>query len=736
MAYVINKSDGSVLLSLQDGLLDTSTSIGLLGRNYTGYGEIQNENFIFLLENFANVNPPARPIRGQTWFNTTDNILNVYTGELWIPVGAATPAETPPAEVIGSFWLKTTTKQIFVFTEEGWELVGPQGVEGFEKTRAEAAILTDINDVDHAVILFYVNGIVEAIASSTSFTINATNSVSGFLNLLKGINVSSLSRIQGELVGNSASSTKLKTARTINTVSFDGTANIVVTANTNFPLIRGDYLLGSNFDGSNQITWAVDASPDNIIGKVVSRDSSGSFSAQEITAAAFNGTLVGNVNATSGTSLFSRIVSPLIEGQTFTGNSASATRLNPGRSINGVTFDGTSNITITAAAETLTGNTIKSTVINSNLQTLGTLVDLLVNDAGIEIGNGNKLKLSTVGSQPKITGDNSIELSVSSGPSIKIVQPTEAQQQGGPLAPAILGNDATINIGGPTRKFDKVYANSFIGNANSATRLESTRTINNIPFNGTENIIIPAENVNKTLARGQYLTGNNFNGSLETTWAVDATASNLANKVVVRDSQGNFSAGSITASLVGNASSATKLQTSRTINGVSFDGTTNISINTNANLVAGTYLVGANFNGSIARTWSVDATPNNVSNKVVVRNSQGGFSAGAITATSVTGFFNGTSITQAFTDSSTRLATTAFVKNVVDVLRAQPYWAGATTFANVVATYAFFPIGTTVAFWEERSVFGATNSNGGTITLPDRYRRVIRKISINTWENA
>lgn len=490
MAYVLNKSDGSILLSIQDGELDTSTSLGLLGRNYTGYGEVQNENFIFLLENFANTNPPARPVKGQTWFNSLNNVLNVYTGTVWIPVGAATPSETSPAEVLGAFWLKTTTEQLYVFTETGWELVGPQGVEGFAKTRAESTILKDIDNIDHAVILFHVNGIVEAICSSSAFTIALSNSVPGFLNLLKGINISSNSVLQGEVAGNSASTTKLKTARTINNVSFDGTANIIITSNTNNSLIRGDYLLGNNFDGANQITWSVDASSDNIIGRVVARDSSGSFSAQNITAVAFNGTLAGNVNATSGTSFFNKIISPLIEGQTYTGNAASATKLNPGRFINGVLFDGTTNITVTAAAETLTGERINSNVLNSSLRTVGTLNSLSVADAGISVGAGNAVRILATGSTPTIASDTSLTISVSAGPSIKFVQSIEAVQRGNPAAPAILSNDPTVNIGGPFDKFDKVYANAFIGNADSATQLTPGRTINGVLFNGTQNIII------------------------------------------------------------------------------------------------------------------------------------------------------------------------------------------------------------------------------------------------------
>lgn len=735
MSYLINKSDGSVLLSIQDGDLDTSTSLGLLGRNYTGYGEVQNENFIFLLENFANTNPPARPVKGQTWFNSSINVLNAYTGTVWTPVGAATPSTIPPPEVLGAFWLKTTTSQLFVFTETGWELVGPQGAEGFAKTRAESTILKDVDGTDHAVVLFHVNGTVEAICSSTAFTIALSNTVSGFLNLLKGITVSINSFLQGELAGNSATTTKLKTARTINTVEFDGTSNIIVKSDTNNSLIRGDYLLGNNFNGANEVTWSADASPDNIIGKLVARDSTGSFAAQEITSVAFNGTLAGNVNATTGTSFFNRIISPLIEGQVYTGNAASATRLNTGRTINEVFFDGTVNITIPAAAETLTGVSINSNIVNSNLRTVGTLTTLSVADAGIAVGGGNTVKISAVGSQPKITGDGSLELSVEDGASVKFVQAVEAVQQGGPSAPAILSNNPLINIGGPSKKFNIVYANLFTGNSATATQLAPGRTINGVLFNGAQNIVIPAENVNQTLTRGQYLTGINFNGSLATTWAVDATTTNTANKVVARDSQGNFSAGTISAALSGNATSATKLQTSRTINNVAFDGTSNISINTNFDLIAGSYLLGSNFNGNVARTWTVDATPNNNSNRVVARNNQGGFAAGAITATSVTGFFDGTSITQPFSDSSTKLATTEFVKNVIAVIQEQPFWAGTTTAANVIATYAnntSFPIGTRVAFWEQR--FQTLFGGNGSATFSDLYRRVLRKVNnSNAW---
>ena len=63
MSYQLNKTDGTLLTALIDGQIDTaSTNLTLVGKNYTGYGEAFNENFIKLLENFSNRNrrTPAR----------------------------------------------------------------------------------------------------------------------------------------------------------------------------------------------------------------------------------------------------------------------------------------------------------------------------------------------------------------------------------------------------------------------------------------------------------------------------------------------------------------------------------------------------------------------------------------------------------------------------------------------------------------------------------------------------
>ena len=65
MPYIINRYNGQELVVLEDGTLDTTTSLSLVGRNYVGYGEVQNENFVYLLENFSNNKPPQGPVSGQ-----------------------------------------------------------------------------------------------------------------------------------------------------------------------------------------------------------------------------------------------------------------------------------------------------------------------------------------------------------------------------------------------------------------------------------------------------------------------------------------------------------------------------------------------------------------------------------------------------------------------------------------------------------------------------------------------
>ena len=617
MAYVINKFNGVQLIVLDDGTIDTTTSLGLVGRNYVGYGETQNENFVFLLENFANTAPPSRPLVGQIWFNTTDDTAYAYDGAQWNPIGsAAVNASAPPNTNAGALWLKTPINQLYVYTGTEWRFIGPEAVEGFGSTRARAGSLDDTVGDPQPVIFLETNGTVFAICTAAAFVINPSNSVAGFSNALQvGINLSATAKINGSITGNAATADQLSTARLINGVPFNASSDITVTANTTNLLKKGTYIAGADFNGNSETTWSVDATPSNVIGKIVARNSEGGFSAGTITAT-FIGDLTGNVTASTGISTFNTVQATQFIGATLSGNAGSATRLATARSINGVNFDGSSNITVPASADTLTGTTINGSVTLSSLTQVGTLSSLNVNDSGIFVGSGNQLRLFVDSSTPTIrsaTGRLNFDMGIS-GPDVNFVDSATSLSLGGPNAPAIIG-DNTTNLGITGYKFAGVYADNFFGNATTAT-LATTATnlpgggLGAIPYQtaagttsmlglGAAGTVLTAQAgsiawqtiAQEALTKGSFLTMINtatsgslslFDGNIPATISVDATSANTASKVVARDASGNFAAGTITASLVGavtgNASTATQLQTARNINGVSFNGTQDITI--------------------------------------------------------------------------------------------------------------------------------------------------------------
>ena len=654
MAYVINKFNGEQLVVLSDGTLDTTTSLGLVGRNYVGYGETQNENFVFLLENFANDSPPSRPLVGQIWFSTTDNTAYSYDGVQWNPIGSASVSPTAPANTnAGALWFKTPINQLFAYTGTEWRFIGPEAVEGFGSTRARAGSLDDNTGNPRPVIFLETNGVIFAICTAAAFTINTNNSVAGFSNsLFIGINLSNTAKINGSVTGNAATADQLSTARLINGVPFTASSDITVTANTTNALKKGDYIVGSDFNGAVERTWNVDASSANLIGKIVARNAQGGFSAGTITAD-FVGDLTGNVTATSGISTFNTVQATQFIGAQLSGNSATATRLATTRTINDVGFDGSTNITVTANAGTLTGNSLNNSVTLSSLTQVGTLDSLTVNDSGIFVGSGSQLRLSVDSSIPtirSITGRLNFDMGPT-GPDINFVDSATSLSLGGPESPALIGGNTT-NLGIPGYRFADIYADNFFGNADSATlALRATNLagggLGAIPVQtstsntgflglGADNYVLRARPGGpawepltlEQLNKGSFInmvnsttsgSVNLFNSSVPVTISVDATSANTASKVVARDASGNFAAGTITAafsgnvtgSLIGNASTATQLQTTRLINGVAFNGTQDITITANdtssLGLAGGTMtgyltLVGAPVNANHAAT--------------------------------------------------------------------------------------------------------------------------------------
>jgi hypothetical protein len=101
MAYTIVKSDGTVLTTIADGTINTtSTSLGLPGRNYAGYGQQLDTNFVHQLENFAATTPPANPLRGQLWYDINNSLLKLCptdgtsNANAWVTIAVSSGTST------------------------------------------------------------------------------------------------------------------------------------------------------------------------------------------------------------------------------------------------------------------------------------------------------------------------------------------------------------------------------------------------------------------------------------------------------------------------------------------------------------------------------------------------------------------------------------------------------------------------------------------------------------------
>jgi hypothetical protein len=197
MAYQINKTDGTVVATVADGQVDSlSTDLTLIGKNYSGFGEALNENFIKLLENFASTTRPTRPIRGQIWFDSSELKLKVYSGTQFLPVSSATIANIQPSTLgVGDLWFNDVDAQLYFYDGTSPILLGPsystsQGVSGVKV----ASILDTLNQT-RVITYLYNNGILLGIFAKDSFT--PKNAIIGFTgNITPGFNAGNLSGLK------------------------------------------------------------------------------------------------------------------------------------------------------------------------------------------------------------------------------------------------------------------------------------------------------------------------------------------------------------------------------------------------------------------------------------------------------------------------------------------------------------------------------------------------------------
>ena len=171
MSYQLNKTDGTLLLDLIDGQIDTaSTNLTLVGRNYSGYGEYFNENFIRLLENFSNTAAPSNPLTGQLWWDSTEQRLKVYDGTVWKASGGPIVQNTRPQMVAGDLWIDNLNNQVYAFDGTDLMLMGPQYTVTQGKSGFEIGSILDSQSRSRTVAYLYVGGTLSAVISNIEFT--------------------------------------------------------------------------------------------------------------------------------------------------------------------------------------------------------------------------------------------------------------------------------------------------------------------------------------------------------------------------------------------------------------------------------------------------------------------------------------------------------------------------------------------------------------------------------------
>ena len=269
MSYIINKTDGTVLTEVVDGSIDqTTTDLTLIGKNSSTYGELFNENFVRLLENFANTTEPNFPISGQLWFDTTENRLKVYDGSGFrVSGGTIVAASAPSGLVQGDIWIDSFRKQLFFFDGTQLTLAGPLNTDQQGLTGFEIQSVLDTNSLSHTIALLYVSQALIGIFSKDEFT--PATVIPGFSGrIYTGWNNSTLSGVQFRTTATNAKQLiaadgSFKTAESFIQTTGDVTVNGKFTLLSTTPLVMGtsqnneiridtsNYVITSNITGQD-----------------------------------------------------------------------------------------------------------------------------------------------------------------------------------------------------------------------------------------------------------------------------------------------------------------------------------------------------------------------------------------------------------------------------------------------------------------------------------------------------
>jgi hypothetical protein len=203
MPYILNKTNGSVLTTVGDATIDLTTNLSFVGRNYSGYGESVNENFVKLLENFSNTSQPTRPLMGQLWFDSSapNKRLNVcYDGKNFKGIaGIAVQGTSPKSLTAGDFWYNTDTDQLYAWNGSSPVLIGPLTSSSAKSTwnSVEEVSIEDVLSKNFFLKALIGSTPVVTISKDTFTPTSSSDLYQRFSVVKKGITLSGADRITG-----------------------------------------------------------------------------------------------------------------------------------------------------------------------------------------------------------------------------------------------------------------------------------------------------------------------------------------------------------------------------------------------------------------------------------------------------------------------------------------------------------------------------------------------------------
>jgi len=207
MAYTINHSDGNLLVSLSPGTTNSNlTSLTLVGKNFPGYGQFMNENFVYLLENFASSTAPDNPQEGQLWWdkaNGTNRVLRVYMGNsIWKNISGSSSESVAPdilypgSSTIGDIWWDTANAQLKVYNGRTWTTIGPAFTTSTGQSGALADVVSDGTN-QHVIVKFLLDNRTVAILSKDADFTPTAPTIAGFTQIQPGMNLADDTSISG-----------------------------------------------------------------------------------------------------------------------------------------------------------------------------------------------------------------------------------------------------------------------------------------------------------------------------------------------------------------------------------------------------------------------------------------------------------------------------------------------------------------------------------------------------------